>query len=177
MNYKIILCILASLVAVACGSRSGKSDAALIKSLSRATIVLAEKNEQHFKKLETKYLSDTSNPELKTLYRQFSAISQYKKEYEAVVFEAGDKELGEANKKFVENCFTQLDEEEKVKIGKMFDESLIMNAGFMKEVERREVLAYELMLEAETMEREMQLLILKDLNVRKPGFKWEYYWE
>lgn len=158
-----------------CGSRSGKTDQALIRTLSKAITVLEEKNTEHFKKLESKYLADTNDLELKTLYKQFLIIQQSKTEYKQHLLK--EENLNALSRTFIEKCLAQLNESEKKKIKKTFEQSLLLDSGAIDESDRSEVLRYELMLEAEEIVREIQLLLLKDLNVRKPSFDWEYYWE
>ena len=70
---------------ISCNNHHGRTDAALIKTLNKAIEVLEEKNAEHFKKLESRFLSDTVDTEVKKLYLQFSEIQQAKTKFKEKV--------------------------------------------------------------------------------------------
>lgn len=175
MNRRFPLLLLLTFFYVGCNNQNTTTDAAFINTLSKAITIVEEKNAEHFKKLELKYQSDTTDVELKKLYQQFSRIQQAKTEFKNKLSQGQNPD--EISTVFVEETFSQLTKTEQQKIQKTFDSSLLMNIPLMKESEWTEVTRYELILEAEELVREMQLLLLKDLNARQPSFQWEYYWE
>jgi hypothetical protein len=172
---KPLFFLLLLFLCISCNNQTGKTDAALIKTLNKAITILEEKNEEHFKKLESNFKDDSTDTELQKLYQQFSQIQRAKKKFKEVILK--EEDLKPISTEFVTTCFEQLDESEKEKIRKNFDQSLLLNPETIEETDRKEVLRYELILEAEELEREIQLILLKDLNKRKPSFDWKYYWE
>lgn len=177
MRYTKLLLLLVLVTLATCRNRTEKNEEALVQSLGNATQLLEEKNQEHFGKLEKRYQQDTANAELKMLYAKFSLIRQYKEEYTTAISAAGIAEMEKANKKFVEQCFAQLDVKERGALRKTFSESMMMHPDMLRETELTKALPLELKLEAALMVRDMQLQLLKDLNARKPEFDWKYYWE
>ncbi len=159
-----------------CTSGLEKGEAVLIKDLEKATTLLAERNFKLFKKVEKRYRADTTSPELKMLYGQFSMLLQYKDTYKnALLPEGADLQL--QSTEFKKKCFSLLTEKEIQLLGESLRETLLMKPELLEEMDRTALLPYELRMEAEMVLSEVFLLLLKDASAAKPGFDWQYYWE
>ena len=175
-NIAKLTMIVASLFILACTARSKKAEDALLNDLSKATTIIAHKNERRLEKVKAYYNSDSTSAQTKAIYKNFLEVHENKNLFIKNI-EAEEADLMKLSIDFVTNSVNHLSEEKKKDLITKITGSTIQDMQVLQEKESPALLIQELKLDAEIFIQEYDHLILGDLAKDKKGFEWEIYWE